>query len=95
MTSREPQERAPGGHKRGPRESQESPKMPPSFGTHTSLRYKSIVQQPVRVIETPLTPHRNTIAARTDFHLKLPCGELFVILVFSKTAAPLHASCRP
>eukprot|EP00959_Pyramimonas_sp_CCMP1952_P465084 9487682-Pyramimonas_sp.AAC.1 len=49
--------------------------MPPSFGTHTSLRYKS-VQEPLRVIETPITPHRITIVDCTDVHLKLQCGKL-------------------
>eukprot|EP00959_Pyramimonas_sp_CCMP1952_P402054 8424944-Pyramimonas_sp.AAC.1 len=68
--------------------------MPPSFGTHASLRHKS-VQQPLRVIEAPLTPHRSTIIACTDSHLKLQCEKVCVILVFSKTAARLHASCRP
>eukprot|EP00959_Pyramimonas_sp_CCMP1952_P339269 7105756-Pyramimonas_sp.AAC.1 len=68
--------------------------MPPSFGTHASFRYKS-VHQPLRVIETLITTHRSTIVACTDFHSKLQCGKLCVILVSSKTAARLHASCRP
>eukprot|EP00959_Pyramimonas_sp_CCMP1952_P118177 2470592-Pyramimonas_sp.AAC.1 len=68
--------------------------MPPSFGTHTSLRYKS-VQQPLRVIEIPPTSHRSTIVICIGFHLKLQCGALCAMLVFSKTAARLHAFCRP
>eukprot|EP00959_Pyramimonas_sp_CCMP1952_P191921 4013006-Pyramimonas_sp.AAC.1 len=63
--------------------------MPPSFGTHASLKYKS-VQQPLRVIEIPLTSLRSTIVVCTDFHLKHQCGKLCVMLVFSKTAARLH-----
>eukprot|EP00959_Pyramimonas_sp_CCMP1952_P158106 3306280-Pyramimonas_sp.AAC.1 len=65
--------------------------MPPSFETHTSLICKS-VQQPLRVIETPTTPHRSTVVACSDSHLKFQCGELFVILVFPED---LNASCRP
>eukprot|EP00959_Pyramimonas_sp_CCMP1952_P116726 2439683-Pyramimonas_sp.AAC.1 len=55
--------------------------MPPSFETYAHLKYKS-AQQPLRVIETPLAPHRGTIVvACTDFHLKLKCGKLCAILV--------------
>eukprot|EP00959_Pyramimonas_sp_CCMP1952_P208325 4357910-Pyramimonas_sp.AAC.1 len=68
--------------------------MPPSFGTYADLEYKS-AHQPLRVIETPLTPHRSTIVACADFHLKLRCGKLFAIPVSPKTAARLHASCCP
>eukprot|EP00959_Pyramimonas_sp_CCMP1952_P330710 6925280-Pyramimonas_sp.AAC.2 len=57
--------------------------MAPSFETHAGLRYTP-VQQPLRVIETPLTPHRSPMAACTSFqqhrstiviHL-LPCSSL-------------------
>eukprot|EP00959_Pyramimonas_sp_CCMP1952_P209797 4389676-Pyramimonas_sp.AAC.1 len=51
-------------------EPQESPEMVSSIETHASLRYKS-VQRPLRVIETPLAPHRSTIVACTDLYLKL------------------------
>ena len=33
--------------------------------------------------------------ACTDFHLKLQYGKLFLIIVFPKKAAELHASSRP
>eukprot|EP00959_Pyramimonas_sp_CCMP1952_P125434 2622691-Pyramimonas_sp.AAC.1 len=68
--------------------------MPPSFGTHVRLRYTS-VQQPLRIIEIPLTSHRSTIVLCIDFHLKLQCGKLCVMLVSSKTAVRLPAFCRP
>eukprot|EP00959_Pyramimonas_sp_CCMP1952_P322206 6742013-Pyramimonas_sp.AAC.2 len=64
--------------------------MPTSFGTHASLSYKA-VQQPLRVIEIPLTSHRSTSATCTGFHINLQCEKLCVMLVFSKTAARLHA----
>eukprot|EP00959_Pyramimonas_sp_CCMP1952_P299135 6257243-Pyramimonas_sp.AAC.1 len=68
--------------------------MPPSFGTHASLIYKS-VQEPLRVIEIPLTSHRSTVVTCTGVHVKLQCGKPCATLVFSKTAARLHAFCRP
>eukprot|EP00959_Pyramimonas_sp_CCMP1952_P363825 7618826-Pyramimonas_sp.AAC.1 len=68
--------------------------MPPSFGTHASLKYKS-TQQPFRVVEIPLTSHRSTIVICSEFHLKLRCGKLCAMLVFSKSAARLHAFRRP
>eukprot|EP00959_Pyramimonas_sp_CCMP1952_P328088 6868539-Pyramimonas_sp.AAC.1 len=51
-------------------EPQESPEVVSSIETHASLRYKS-VQRPLRVIETPLAPHRSTIVACTGFYLRL------------------------
>ena len=80
------------GPKKTPRGPQEGPKMAPQWH-YESSKHPSSQHIPTCARDVYHGEHRGV--ACTDFHLKLQCGKLFVILVFPKTAAQLHASSRP